>query len=297
MRRVSMVLGMALVTALPQPAQAQTSSIGRALERAAEALERAFDGVGRVMDRAFDSEVAYAQSADDFRWSARLEPGRILEVKGVNGPVFVERASGDEAVVTALASARRSDPDEVRIEVVEHAEGVTLCAVYPTRRGERENYCGPGSSGRMNTERNDTKVEFRVRLPAGVRFSGRTVNGDVEAHGLASDVTLSTVNGDVDVSTSGYAEASTVNGSIEARMGSMDVEEGLTFKTVNGSVTLDLPDDVDADLDARWVNGGLDSDLPLRLNGRMSRQRAQGVLGRGGPRLSIATVNGSVRIR
>lgn len=289
-----------VVTALgASDVSAQTSGIERALERAARTLERALEGMGRAMDRAFDrgEGVAFSQSASDFRWTGRLDDGRILEVKDLNGDVIVERASGSEIEVTATVRARRSDPDEVRIEVVEHGEGVTICAVYPTPRGERENYCGPGSEGRMNNRNNDTQVEFRVRLPAGVRFAGRTVNGDVQALGLASDVALTTVNGDVDVATTGYAEASTVNGSIDARMGRMDPEGGLSFKTVNGSVTLDLPDDVDADLDARWVNGGLDSDLPLRIDGRITRHRAQGMLGNGGPELSVATVNGSIRIR
>ena len=138
-------------------------------------------------------------------------------MKSVKGDVIVEWTSGNEIEVTATARARRSDPSEVRVEVVEHAEGVTICAVYPTPRGRRENYRGPGSDGRLNSRNNDTQVEFRIRLPDGVRFTGRTVNGDVEALGLASDVVLSAVNGAVDVSTTGYAEASTVNGSIRIR--------------------------------------------------------------------------------
>ncbi|MEQ9399553.1 MAG: DUF4097 family beta strand repeat-containing protein [Longimicrobiales bacterium] len=301
MRRLWSGVTLALVMTVAGAGElsAQTSSIERALERAGRALERALDGMGRVMERAFDrgSDAVLVQAADDFRWTGRLDRGQILEVKGLNGDVVVERASGSDVEVTATAEARRSDPDEVRVELVEHGEGVTICAVYPTPRGERENYCAPGSEGRMNNRNNDTQVRFVVRLPEGVRLAGRTVNGDVEALGLASDVTLTTVNGDVDVATTGYAEASTVNGSIEARMGRMDPEGGLSFKTVNGSVTLDLPDDVDADLDARWVNGGLESDLPFRMEGRMTRHRAQGVLGRGGPELSVTTVNGSIRIR
>ena len=246
---------------------------------------------------ALGASDAAGQSAESFRWTGTLESGQILEVKDVQGDVIVERISGDEIEVTTTARARRSDASEVLVDVVEHAEGVTICAVYPTPRGRRENYCAPGSEGRMNSRDNDTQVESRIRLPDGVRLTGRTVNGDVKALGLASDVVLSTVNGDVDVSTTGYAEASTVNGSIDARIGRMNPDGGLSFETVNGSVTLDLPDDLDADLDARWVNGDLDSDLPLRVEGRVSRRRIQGMFGDGGPELSVSTVNGSIRIR
>ena len=296
--RNGVMLGLVTTALGASDATAQTSVVQRAIERAAVTVERARVGMGQALGLASDGsdDRAFTQSAESFRWTGMLEPGRILEVKGIKGDVIVERTSGDEVEVTA--HARRSDPSEVRVEVVEHAEGVTICAVYPTPPGRCENYCCAGSDGRMNSRDNDTQVEFRIRLPDGVLFTGRTVNGDLKALGLASDVVLSTVNGDVDVSTTGYAEASTVNGSIDARIGQMNSEDGLSFGTVNGSVTPDLPDDVDADLDARWVNGDLDSDfIPLRIEGRLSRRRIQGMLGDGGPELSVSTVNGSIRIR
>ena len=75
-----------------------------------------------------------------------------------------------------------------------------------------------------------------------------------------------------------------------------NIEAGLSFSTVNGSISLDLPDDVNADLDARWVNGRLEADLPFRLIGRVSRHSAKGVLGEGGPELNLKTVNGSIHV-
>ena len=75
-----------------------------------------------------------------------------------------------------------------------------------------------------------------------------------------------------------------------------DIEAGVSFSTVNGSISLDLPDDVDADLDATWVNGRLEADLPFELIGRISRRSARGVLGDGGPELNLKTVNGSINV-
>ena len=65
-----------------------------------------------------------------------------------------------------------------------HADGVTICAVYPNVDGRAPNTCEPGG-GQMNVRDNDVSVNFTVRVPAGVRFSGNTVNGKVEAHNLA----------------------------------------------------------------------------------------------------------------
>lgn len=272
-----------------------------------ESVERFVDRTwDRVAERFSDSD-AYAMAevemevttrssnADAFEWSGFVDEGRVVEVRGVNGEIEAVPARGDEVVIVAEKTARRSDPGDVRIEVIEHDEGVTVCAVYPSR-GARENRCGPGDEYRSNVQNNDVSVEFTIQVPEGVRLDVQTVNGDVEATELSADVDARTVNGDIEVSTLGFARAATVNGSIEARMGRW-MPEGARFETVNGSIDLDLPDDVNADLDAQWVNGGLDSDLPFTVDGRITKRSAQGRLGDGGPDLEVKTVNGSIRIR
>ena len=231
-----------------------------------------------------------------YAWSGSMPAGGTLEIKGVNGSVHASRAGGGEVSVTATLIGRRSDPTSVRVERVEHADGITFCAVYPTPSREETNSCAPGDDGRMNTRDNDVEVEFRVEVPAGVPFRGQTVNGSMHAVDLDSDSDVSTVNGDVEVSTSRAARAKTVNGSIHARFEGV-LREDASFETVNGEISLEVPSDLDADLDARWLNGGLESDLPISVSGRMGRGRATGILGSGGPTLRLATVNGSIRIR
>ena len=237
------------------------------------------------------------RSADDFQWHGAIRQGATLEVKGVNGDVVATVASGPEAAVTAQRTGRRSDPGEVRLEVVEHAGGVTICAVYPSRDAARPNECRPGTEGRMNVQNNDVTVRFAVQVPAGVRFAGRTVNGEAEAQGLQGPVTLATVNGSTTFSTSSYGEASTVNGSIRGAMGASGWNDALSFRTVNGSITLELPADLSADVRASTVNGEISTDFPLSVTGRVSRRHVAGTIGAGGRRLDLDTVNGSVRLR
>src|SRR3954471_835580 len=62
------------------------------------------------------------RQGNEFRLSEALAAGRTLEIRGVNGNVSAEPASGGEFEVVATKRARRSDPDEVRIEVVRHGE-------------------------------------------------------------------------------------------------------------------------------------------------------------------------------
>ena len=231
------------------------------------------------------------ESTEDFEWRGVVAAGDVIEIKGINGGVRASATSGDEVEVVAERTGRRDDPNEVRIEVVEHDDGVTICAVYP-REG---NECLPGDRGRLSARNNDVKVEFTVRVPDGVRFTGRTVNGGIRAEDLGADVLADTVNGSVNISTSGRAVANTVNGSIEAEMGRADWSSDVSFETVNGSITLTLPEDVNANVRARTVNGRIRTDLPLTVR-EVGRRRLEGTLGDGGPELELETVNGSISL-
>ncbi|MGE0455603.1 MAG: DUF4097 family beta strand repeat-containing protein [Vicinamibacteria bacterium] len=236
--------------------------------------------------------------AADFEWKGRLAAGRTLEIKGVNGSIEAQPASSGEIEVTARKTARRSDPESVEIEVVEHAEGVTICAVYPTPAGSsRENACASGGGGRMSTRDNDVKVDFTVRVPAGVKFAGSTVNGEIDAGPLDADAELQTVNGSIRASSKGIVRAETVNGSIDARMGRADWTGDLELQTVNGSVTVELPASASADVTAKTVNGDIETDFPLTVRGRISRRSVSGTIGGGGRSLEIETVNGGIRLR
>lgn len=235
-------------------------------------------------------------AAEDFRWSGPIAPGASLEIKGINGGIEATAGSG-QAEVRAFKTARRSDPESVEIKVVEHAGGVTICAVYPTPDDSRRpNECEPGDGGHSRTRDNDVQVRFEVKVPAGIRFVAKTVNGGVEARGLDADVEARTVNGSIHVATRGRAEARTVNGSIEAALGRADWSGRNEFKTVNGAITLDLPANLSTELSARTVNGDIETDFPLTVTGRFSRRSLKGTIGAGGRQLELETVNGAIRL-
>lgn len=238
-----------------------------------------------------------AAQGQDFEWSGRVDRGDEVEIKNINGDIRASAAAGDRVIVTAVKKDNgRGDPEDVRIEVVEHDGGVTLCAVYPDAGGTK-NECRPGDAGRLNSKDNEVSVEFTVQVPAGVNLAAHSVNGGVEAGGLKSDVVAETVNGGVKISTSGLARASTVNGSIEASMGRGDWTGDLEFETVNGGITVELPAGVGARVRASTVNGGLETDFPLTVQGRFANRKIEGTIGDGGRNLTLETVNGSIRLK
>lgn len=231
----------------------------------------------------------------EFRWQGRVAAGQTVEIRGVNGSIRAEGSAGDQVEVVATRRGRRSDPESVRIRTIEHAGGVTVCALYPSSDPGRPNECLPGGKGRMNSRNNDVKVEFVVRVPARVRLHARTVNGSVDASGLSADADAETVNGSVKLETTGVARARTVNGSVSATMGRADWSSDLAFKTVNGSIRVNLPATTGATLDAGVVNGRIVSDFEVS-DRRATKRRLTGTIGGGGRGLSLETVNGSIHI-
>ncbi len=232
---------------------------------------------------------------EDFHWSGNVAAGAAVEIKGVNGAIVATGAPAGEVEVTAVKKGRKSDPSAVEIQVVEHASGVTICAVYPSEGTPNE--CKPGEGGRMRVRDNDVNVEFRVKVPAGVRFVGRTVNGGITASGIAADAEAHTVNGGVEIDAAGTARAETVNGGIKARLGRADWTGALKLKTVNGGIDVSMPAGLSADVKASTVNGDIQTDFPLTVTGRISRRSIQGTIGSGGRLLEMETVNGGIELR
>src|SRR6185436_9131116 len=85
-----------------------------------------------------------AAAQTPFQWRGQLAAGQTIEVKGINGDVRATASPSAEVEVAAIRSARRSNPDDVRIEVVPHGGGITICAVYPSPPGSEPNVCAPG---------------------------------------------------------------------------------------------------------------------------------------------------------
>ena len=234
--------------------------------------------------------VAPASAQDStWTWHKSMSAGQVLRIKNILGDISATPASGREAeVVARIHSSKRGERD-VQIEVVESAEGITICAVY-----EDTNDCEPSGRTFANGERND-HVDFEVRLPRGVEFHVSTVTGDVVATGMTADANVGSVSGNVRLETTGLARASSVSGSVHVKMARAEWEGTLSFSTVSGDITLEVPD-LDATVSFNTVSGDLDSDWPITLKSSGSRRNMNGTIGSGGRKLSFSTVSGDVEL-
>jgi hypothetical protein len=244
---------------------------------------------------------AQERSRDTFNWNGQIPAGRWITVRNLNGEIRVEPSTSNRVEVTAIKSWRRGDPADVRIEVKKYGPGdqdVLLCALWSDDAYCDEDGYRHRGSGR-NRRDNDVSVEFRIRVPPGVKIGANSVNGSVTVEGATSEVRVGTVNGSVEAtSTGGPVEASTVNGSVFARMGRLTGSEDLSYSSVNGSIQVEFDGELtNADLEMSTVNGRFETNFPLTLQGRVNPRHLRTRLGNGGRRIKLTTVNGNVELR
>jgi hypothetical protein len=242
-----------------------------------------------------------ASLANDFSWKGEVSSGQVIEIKGVRGNIHAESTSGNEVEVLATKAGPNEGTSKVEIEVLQHRDGVTICALYPTIDDKRPHVCSPGSDnerefdnlGLVFFRNNDVRVDFTVRVPAGVRFLGRTLKGQVEAASLKSDIEAFTINGNVRVSTDGNVMARSMTGSIDASLAGTSWTRPVDLQTVNGDIIVALPNGANTSVQGETTSGRITSDFPLTVD----RKRINGVIGNGAGSLRLKTETGSIKLQ
>jgi Putative adhesin len=233
---------------------------------------------------------------EDFHWQSSLKAGQTLEVINTNGEIGGSGTSG-----AARVEGRKSgidDDHDLFIEVVEYADGATICAVYARDKAPGRCHRGGVSSESGNWwHGHRAKINFDVQVPRGVRLNAMTTNGGVHCSNLASVVEAATTNGNVEVSTSEWASAKTTNGGVRVSMGNAKWSGELELMTTNGSVDVTLPASAEFKVDAATTNGGIETDFPITIQGRFGPKSLSGTVGGGGRELKVATTNGGIGLK
>ena len=232
---------------------------------------------------------------DDFHWQGSLQAGQTLEVINTNGEIGASRATGDAA---RAESSRGGGDDGLFVEVVEYADGVTICAVYARDKAPGRCHRGGVSSESGNWwHGRRAKLNFEVQVPRGVRLNALTTNGRVHCLNLDSVVQAATTNGDVEVSTSEWASAKTTNGGVRVSMGNAKWSGELELLSTNGSVDVRLPASAEFQVHAATTNGNISSDFPITVQGSLGPKSLSGTVGGGGRELKVATTNGGIELK
>jgi predicted DNA-binding protein with PD1-like motif len=162
-------------------------------------------------------------------------------------------------------------------------------------------------SGSGDMRLRDSESEIHLHTASG-DVEGREVSGAFTAETGSGDIRLDAKgNGDVHVHTgSGNVELRGLSGGLVAETGSGDVsvvgvQTGTwEIRAHSGNVELQLPNDAAFDLDASTSSGEVVVGRPVTMvvQGRVreARRSVNGKVGGGGPRLTVHTGSGDIRI-
>jgi hypothetical protein len=228
-------------------------------------------------------------------YRAKVAPQQWVWIRDTRGSITVEPGTGDSLAVTAVKTYASGDTASVQLVTAPYEGGIAICVVAVGR----DDHCGPDERGYElhGPRHNDVGVDFTVRLPRRARFGAATILGDVHVMGAHAPLVLHTVSGDVDaVTTSGPVTVRSVNGGVHVRITGFGDTGAVSIVSVNGSATVELPPQLDADVAARTVNGSIMTDYPLSVSGKFTGHEVKGQVGKGGRAVNITTVNGSIKL-
>jgi DUF4097 and DUF4098 domain-containing protein YvlB len=129
-------------------------------------------------------------------------------------------------------------------------------------------------------------------------ISATTTNGKVELTGTAGTASVSTTNGRLDVKVhSGAFYGATTNGAVNCDLAALSPTENVGLATTNGKVTLLLPDDVSAVIDATNSSGLLTIYDFTVIYEVQAEHHLRARIGSGASTIDITTTNGDVVVR
>ena len=267
-----------------------------------------------------------AGGTDPFVWKEVVPQGTTVEVHGIIGSIRAFATSGREfEVLGTRHRGRRGDPGAVEIRVIRESARIIICTIYPRderwngRDGDRgRDSCERAqNSGPLVREGNDTRIDFEVRVPAGVHFVAETVTegvvlsglrGNAEGYSVAGDVSITdvrgtlvdaaSISGDITFDRVDAAQvyAGTLSGDVVFN-GAVQRSGDYSFLSYTGELQVTLPGNSGVTLSVISPRDGLHSSVALTPSTGTSRRRFSGRQGNGSARMSLTTLNGGVVIR
>ena len=141
-------------------------------------------------------------------------------------------------------------------------------------------------------------LRVNIRVPHDVDLEARTGDGNIEATSLAGKLQFNSGDGSMRVEGRFDSLAlKTGDGSIDAKVGGgSKVANSWNVHSGDGSITLRLPVDLNANLEAHTGDGNINMDYPIMMSGTLSHGSVHGKLNAGGGTLAVSSGDGSIHI-
>jgi len=233
---------------------------------------------------------AFAKSEikEELHKSFNLHSDGRVTLENVNGNVHIETWDRAEVKVDAVKSGKEQEEmDAVSIDIKSEEDRIQIKTKYPQEHG------------RGKKRGDSVRVDYHLTVPRNAVLKQiSAVNGDLEIEGVGGEITASTVNGKLTAkSLRNAANLSSVNGPIAAEFVELKKSDHVSLETVNGKLSLSLPDKANADIAATSVNGSITSeqDIAEKKHFPVGRE-LKGRIGDGGAQIKLSSVNGGIKI-
>ncbi len=245
--------------------------------------------------------LAKVTLSDTVVYTFPLENNGELSVSDVNGNISIRGWDRDSARVTVekvvTASQRKIAKRylrDIKVNFDSDNSHLTIEPKFPKGvNGNRNFFDWIFGTG----EHVGAKVNFLILVPKKIYAEAENVNGRIDVKYLTGELDIKCTNGRVTLEdVTGEISSKTVNGRIRATISDARNLQTLDLKTVNGSVSVWLPQNVGGRVDLSTMNGGISTDFPLEMQGKMLRHNVRGRLGKGHARIRINTLNGSIHL-
>jgi hypothetical protein len=163
---------------------------------------------------------------------------------------------------------------------------------------------------------NNRHVDVIVQMPREGRVNLHTGDGNIEVAGLKGEMDINSGDGSENLDgVDGQLRAKTSDGKILAhgRFDALDLKSGdgrvevhatagstlgtgWRLETGDGSVSLEVPGDLAADVDLHTGDGHITLDMPVTTTGQVRQSEVRGKLNGGGSPLTIRTGDGSIHL-
>jgi len=143
-------------------------------------------------------------------------------------------------------------------------------------------------------------IDYTIKAPSDAILEDvELVNGNLKVAGITGYLSLGTVNGSITATgMTSNAWVETVNGNIDLSFDKMSDGQSVDLGSVNGAIVLRIPAKANAQVDAETLNGNISSEFGLTVEKEQWVGRSmEGLVGSGGARITLETVNGSIDIK
>ncbi|HKV28753.1 MAG TPA: DUF4097 family beta strand repeat-containing protein [Candidatus Acidoferrales bacterium] len=238
--------------------------------------------------RAAGNATAGDDVQSDHEWSKSWTVPSAAELHLVadRGDVHVTQVPGDSIHASVTTSYWHISESEVEISSTQDSKGVEIRIRVPE---EHFHFF----------HRNSGSLKIDLQVPTGSRLDLHSGFGKIRVAEFDGRVDADTGFGDVDA-TGRFESLSLRTGfgtiHVEASAGS-HITHDWRLSSGFGDITLRLPADLNADLEARTGFGHVSCDFPITITDTRSHSSINAHIGSGGPPVNIDTGFGSVHIR